>query len=118
MRVFRTGGRHSFALRGRPLVRERLRAERYDVVVEDVNKLPLFLAAMTRLPFLVIVPHLFGATAFREASWPIAAIVWPVERPLPWAGGRARFHAICDRTRGGLVARGVSRGRIDGVYPW
>ena len=24
MRVFRTGGRHSFALRGRPLVRERL----------------------------------------------------------------------------------------------
>ncbi len=117
MRVFRTGGRHSFALRGRPLVRERLRAERYDVVVEDINKLPLFLAGMTRLPFLVIVPHLFGATAFREASWPIAAIVWAAERPLPRAYRRARFHAISESTRDDLVARGVPRERIEVVYP-
>ena len=117
MRVFRTGGRHSFALRGRPLVRERLHAERYDVVVEDINKVPLFLAGLTSLPFLVIVPHLFGATAFREASWPVAAIVWAAERPLPRAYRRARFHAISDSTRDDLVARGVSRERIDVVYP-
>ena len=117
MRVFRTGGRHSFALRGRPLVRERLRTERYDVLVEDINKVPLFLAGFTPLPFLVIVPHLFGATAFREASWPVAAIVWAAERPLPWAYRRARFHAISDSTRDDLVARGVSRERIDVVYP-
>src|SRR5439155_235945 len=117
MRVFRTGGRHSFALRGRPLVRERLRAERYDVVVEDINKLPLFLTGMTRLPFLAIIPHLFGATAFREASWPVAAVVWAAERPLPWAYRRARFHAISDSTRDDLVTRGVSRERIEVVYP-
>ena len=117
MRVFRTGGRYSFALRGRPLVRQRLRAERYDVVVEDINKVPLFLAGFTSLPFLVIVPHLFGATAFREASWPVAALVWAAERPLPRAYRRARFHAISDSTRDDLVARGVSRERIDVVYP-
>ena len=117
MRVFRTGGRHSFALRGRPLVRERLRAERYDVVVEDINKLPLFLTGMTRLPFLAIIPHLFGTTAFREASWPVAAVVWAAERPLPWAYRRARFHAISDSTRDDLVTRGVSRERIEVLYP-
>jgi len=115
--VYRTSGRHSFALRGRGAVRARLRAAAYDVVVEDINKLPLFLAGMTRLPFCAIVPHLFGRTAFAEASVPVAAIVWAAERPIPRAYHRAAFHAISDSTRDDLVARGVSRERIEVIYP-
>ena len=115
--VYRTGGRHSFALLGRGAVRARLRVAAYDVVVEDINKLPLFLAAMTRLPFCAIVPHLFGSTAFAEASVPVAAIVWAAERPIPRAYRRAAFHAISDSTRDDLVARGVPRERIAVIYP-
>ena len=44
-RSTRVGGRHSFALLGRRAVRRALAAERPDVLVEDVNKLPLFLAS-------------------------------------------------------------------------
>ena len=66
LRVQRAGGRHTFALRARGVVRRLLRANRYDVVVEDINKLPLFLPALTDRPFCALVPHLFGATAFRE----------------------------------------------------
>ncbi len=55
------------------------------MVVEDINKLPLFLPAMTDLPFCALVPHLFGETAFQEAPWPMAATVWLAERPLPRA---------------------------------
>jgi glycosyltransferase involved in cell wall biosynthesis len=117
MRVFRIGGRHSFALRARGLVRRRLAAAEYDVVVEDINKLPLFLAGLTRLPIAVIVPHLFGTTAFAEASWPIAATVWAAERPIPRAYRRAGFHAISDSTRDDLIARGVAPDRIAVIYP-
>ena len=76
--------------------------------VEDINKLPLFLAGMTDRPFCAIVPHLFGTTAFEEAPWPSAAIVWAAERPLPRAYRRAGFHAISESTRDDLVARGVA----------
>ena len=88
--VERIGSRHSFALLGRGAVRRALRAEPADVVVEDINKLPLFLAGMTDRPFCAIVPHLFGTTAFEEAPWPMAATVWAAERPLPRAYRRAR----------------------------
>ena len=88
-------------------MRRALGAERPDVVVEDINKLPLFLAGMTRCPFCAIVPHLFGETAFEEAPWPMAATVWPAERPLARAYRRAAFHAISESTRDDLVARGV-----------
>ena len=92
---------------GPPCGSSRLSAERPDVVVEDVNKLPLFLALGTRIPFCAIVPHLFGTTAFDEAPWPMAPPVWAAERPLAKVYRRAGFHAISESTRDDLVARGV-----------
>ena len=115
--VERTGGRHSFALLGRGAVRRALRAERPDVLVEDINKLPLFLAGITDLPFCAVVPHLFGETAFEEAPWPMAAAVWAAERPLARAYRRAGFHAISESTRDDLVARGVAPERVRVIHP-
>ena len=115
--IERVGGRDSFALVGRGAVRRAIAAERPDILVEDVNKLPLFLTLGTRLPFCAIVPHLFGTTAFQEASWPVAAVVWAAERPLPWTYRRAGFHAISESTRDDLVSRGVPAGSVRVIHP-
>jgi glycosyltransferase involved in cell wall biosynthesis len=115
--VHRIGDRNTFALLGRRAVRHALRAERPDALVEDINKLPLFLALGTDLPFYAIVPHLFGTTAFQEAPWPIAATVWLAERPLARAYRRAAFHAISESTRDDLVARGVPFECVRVIHP-
>jgi glycosyltransferase involved in cell wall biosynthesis len=113
----RVGRRHTFALLGRGAVRRAIAAEPPDVLVEDINKLPLFLTLGTRLPFCAMVPHLFGVTAFEEAPWPIAATVCAAERPLPWAYRRAGFHVISESTRDDLVIRGVPSERIRVIHP-
>jgi glycosyltransferase involved in cell wall biosynthesis len=115
--IERVGGRDSFALLGRGAVKRAIAVERPDILVEDINKLPLFLTTGNRLPFCAIVPHLFGATAFAEASWPVAAIVCAAERPLPWAYRRAGLHAMSESTRDDLVARGVPSERIRVIHP-
>ncbi|HXE59010.1 MAG TPA: glycosyltransferase family 4 protein [Gemmatimonadales bacterium] len=115
--VTRVGDRHSFALLGRGAVRRALRAEPVDLVVEDINKIPLFLAGLTDAPSYVIVPHLFGTTAFQEAPFPMAALVWLLERPIPRVYRRAAFHAISESTRDDLVARGVSPKQIRVIHP-
>lgn len=117
IRVRRIGGRYTFALQARGAVRRLLRAHRYDVVVEDINKLPLYLTQLTDLPFCAIIPHLFGATAFAEASWPIAAVVWAAEGLIPRVYRRAWFHAISDSTRDDLVRRGVPPERVEVIHP-
>jgi len=116
LRVHRSGGRHTFALCARGVVRRLLRANRYDVVVEDINKLPLFLPGLTDRPFCALVPHLFGATAFREASWPIAGVVWAAERPFPGVSPRVvpRYFGEHARRSG---AAGRARERIEVIYP-
>ena len=115
--VQRTGDRHSFAWRGRRAVRDAIRAFHPDVLVDDINKLPLYTPILTRVPVYAIIPHLFGTTAFQEVSWPMAATVWAAERLIPSVYRQAWFHAISDSTRDDLVARGVPRERIAVVYP-
>jgi len=115
--ICRVASRNGFALAGRGAVRRALAEERPDVVVEDINKLPLFLAGLTDLPLCAMVPHLFGETAFQEASWPAAAVVWLAERPLARAYRRAGFHAISESTRDDLVARGVPAERVRVIHP-
>ncbi len=117
IRVRRYGRRYSFALRGRPAIREALKEADFDVVVEDINKLPLYTPTLTRLPVYAIVPHLFGVTAFREVSWPVAAAVALSELPLPWVYRRAEFQAISESTKLDLVRRGVAAERIRVIYP-
>jgi len=115
--VRRVGGRHSFALKGRRALRQALEEESFDVVVEDINKLPLFVPTITRLPMYVIVPHLFGTTAFKEASLPIAGTVWVAELMIPRVYRGAVFHAISDSTRDDLVERGIRASDITVIFP-
>ena len=121
IQVQRVGGRHSFALQGRGAVRRALRerggGEPFDVVVEDINKVPLFLPLVTSLPFVAIVPHLFGTTAFVEASAAMAVVVWAAELPIPRVYRRAAFHAISESTRDDLVRRGVRPDRVVVIHP-
>ncbi|MEO8294992.1 MAG: glycosyltransferase family 4 protein [Gemmatimonadota bacterium] len=115
--ITRSGDRNSFTLVGRAAVKKALALETPDVLVEDINKLPLFLGGLTRAPLYVIIPHLFGDTIFHEASFPAAALVWLAERPVPWAYRRAAFHAISESTGQDLEARGVPGERIRVIHP-
>jgi len=115
--VTRVGHRNSFALRARPAFRRACRESVPDVVVEDINKLPLYLPMLTSRPFCALVPHLFGTTAFREAPWPMAATVWLSELPIPLMYRRAEFQAISESTRDDLVARGVDSTKVRVIHP-
>jgi len=75
MRVHRVAARYGFAAAARGAFRRLAAALRPDVVVEDVNKVPLYLPGLWPGPFVLVVPHLFGTTAFRELPAPLAALV-------------------------------------------
>lgn len=117
MRVHRVSTRYGFVWRGRGAFRALAARLAPDVVVEDVNKVPLHLPRDWPGPFVLLVPHLFGTTAFREVPFPVAAAVWAAERPMPRTYASAAVQAISGSTADDLAARGFRRERIRVIYP-
>jgi glycosyltransferase involved in cell wall biosynthesis len=118
MEVQRVGTRQTFALKVFAHWRRHLADRPFDVIVEDINKAPLYTpwwGAQARI--VACVPHLFGATVFQELPWPLAAAVWLSERPLPYAYRDVPFEAISESTADDLVGRGIPRDHVKVIYP-
>lgn len=115
--VHRVGTRQSFPFLARGYWHRHLVGRAFDVLVEDINKVPLYTPTW-RAPKLVgLVPHLFGGTAFQELSVPLATAVWLAERPLPWFYRGHAFEAISESTKADLVRRGIAADRIRVIFP-
>ena len=113
MRVVRTGSTACFNFAVPRAYRRLRKQERFDVMVEDLNKIPLFGPSFQKeIPVLANVPHLFGTTVFREASWPVGLYVYLYERLIPASYRRCRFQVLSDSTRDDLIGRGLPAERI------
>jgi glycosyltransferase involved in cell wall biosynthesis len=112
MDVHRAGGRLTFLLAARRYFRSRLRREAFDVVVEDLHKVPLFPPYWMGAPLVLLVHHLFGRTAFREAGLAMATATWALERPLGRVYRDVPVQAVSESTAADLVRRGFRRERI------
>ena len=117
MQVHRVGTRASFPTLVYSYFRRVLAAERWDLVLEDINKIPLYTPLWTRGRTAALVPHLFGGTAFLELPAPLAAAVWLTERPLGVVYRGVPFEAISESTRDDLVRRGIPRASVEVIYP-
>jgi glycosyltransferase involved in cell wall biosynthesis len=114
--VFRVGTRNSFRLVARRGYEQHFAKRPLDILVEDINKVPLHTPRWGNTPVVAVVPHLFGSTVFEELPLPLAAAVWLSERPIPWVYRRVPFEAISQSTADDLVARGITRERIRVIY--
>ena len=112
--VHRVGSRYTLSLVAPVYFRRRLRAERFDVVVEDLNKVPFFSPFWgVGAPVTLIVHHLFGTAAFQEASLPVAAATWLLELPLPRVFRSVPTVAVSESTAEDLARRGMRRDGIE-----
>ena len=112
IQVHRVGGRHTYLIQAPRYARRLIARSGTDVVVEDLNKVPLFTPLWCGPPILLLVHHLFGGTAFQEASFPLALGTWLLERPIGRVYREVPVVAVSDSTREDLVNRGLCRDRI------
>jgi len=108
LRVVRLGRRAQYYARV-PAAYRRLRAEApFDVVVEDLNKFPLFARLWVREPLVVLAHHFFGRTAFRQTAAPLAAALVAAEWLVPRLYRGLPVVAVSASTRDELVRGGLA----------
>jgi glycosyltransferase involved in cell wall biosynthesis len=115
--VIRVGTRYTFPFMARAAFRRELADRHFDLLIEDVNKVPLYTPGWGGPPVVALVPHLFGGTVFQQLPAPLAAAVWLAERPLGRAYRDVPFEAISVSTAEDLAARGIPRDSVAVIYP-
>ena len=115
--VVRVGTRYTFPFLARRHFQRHFASGAFDVLVEDINKVPLYTPRWGATPVVALVPHLFGGTAFQEFGAPLASAVWLAERPLGRAYRGVPFEAISMSTADDLAARGIPRSTVEVIYP-
>lgn len=113
MDVHRTGGRYTYSIHAPHYYKRHLRNQHFDVVVEDLNKVPLFAPLWVEEPVALLVHHLFGTIAFQEASLPLATATWLLEKPLPVFYRKFPAIAVSRSTADDLVRRGFNNENIE-----
>lgn len=114
--VVRSGGDLTFQLTVAKLL-PKLDAEfAFDVLYEDLNKLPLFVPRLSKKPHLVQIHHLWRRSIFAEASFPVALGVYLFERMVPFFYAKSKFVAVSPSSARELEELGVSRSRISVIY--
>ena len=112
LQIHRAGRRYTFLLAGPRYFRRHLADRRFDVVVEDLNKVPVFTRWWVDAPVVLLAHHLFGATAFQAGPLPVALATWLLERAIPRAFRSVTTVAVSESTKEDLVGRGLDPAKI------
>lgn len=88
----------------------------FDVVVEDLNKLPVFAHWFVKKPLLVQMHHLWRSSIFAETVFPVAFGVWLFERIVPLFYRSQPFVVVSPSTKKELAEIGVDENRISVIY--
>lgn len=116
IQVIRKGGDLMFQLTVAMNLKKLDREFNFDVVVEDLNKLPVFAHWFVRKPLLVQMHHLWRGSIFSEAIFPIAFMVWFFERIIPFFYRTQKFVVVSPSTKKELAEIGVDESRISVIY--
>ena len=106
IRVVRCGSRTTFNFHVPFRYLLHLRRERFDVVVDDLNKIPFFTPLYVRRPLVGIIHHLFGKTIFNEVSFLPALYVALSERLALPVYKRIPIAVVSESTRKEMLSHG------------
>lgn len=116
MNVVRIGRRNDFNFFVPSAVRALLRREKYDVLVDDINKIPFYTPAYARIPILAILHHFFDRTIYRETSLLPASYVYLSEKIVPLIYRKVPFSVVSESTKEDLIQKGIPERNIHVIY--
>ena len=109
IRVVRGGGRNFFNYSVPFRYRKEFAGERYDVIVDDINKIPFYTPLFVKEPVVGILHHLFGTSIFSEAPFPAALYVLASEWMALRIYRNTRIAVVSESTKQELISHGFRR---------
>lgn len=114
--VIRIGNRQFFNFFFIKYYLSNLRHLNFDIVIDDINKIPFFTPLYVKKPILGILHHFFGKTIFREVDPLSGLYVIISEKLMDFVYKRTPFVVVSESTKEELIKRKYNPKLINIVY--
>ena len=116
IKIIRVGSRHFFDKQVKIYYKYKLDESKFDLVVDDISKIPIGSPKFVRLPLVGIIHHIHGNSLFKELPAPLAKYIIAKEKQLPFVYGNTPVFSVSPSTRQELIELGMPPERIDLLY--
>jgi glycosyltransferase involved in cell wall biosynthesis len=117
IRIIRLGGANTFNFAVWRNLNRILRKGSYDLVIDDLNKIPFYSPWFCDKPVLVMMMHLFRKAVFSEVSFPFATYVYLTESLIPWCYKNNQFAVLSPSSKRDLLAFGIREEKLVVIPP-
>lgn len=117
MKIIRVGKRNDFNFYVPAACDALLRKAKYDIVVDNINKIPFFTPLYVHIPLLVIGYHFFGTAIYSETNLILASYVYFTEKLVPKIYKNELFSVLSKSTKDELIKWGIPENNVHIVSP-
>lgn len=109
VKIIREGGRNIFNAYVPWRYLTRFRREKFDIIIDDINKIPFYTPIYVNSPLLGISHHFFGKSIFREAGFLAGSYVYAAEKMVDWVYRSTPMVVVSESTLNEFIERGFKR---------
>jgi glycosyltransferase involved in cell wall biosynthesis len=118
LKIVRRGGRSTFNVTALLAYLQEFRTQPFDIVIDDLNKIPFLTPLFVRAPLVGIAHHLFGPSIYREVNPVAASYVYLMERLglIIYRASGMPFFVVSPSTRQEFIDLGFAPERLQLVH--
>ena len=109
IKIIREGSRNLFNFYVPWRYLTKFKKQDYDIVIDDINKIPFYLPLFVKKPVLAISHHFFGKSIFREAGYIIGLYVLIAEKLIDFIYKKTPFVVVSQSTLDEFINRGFNK---------
>ncbi len=106
IKVIRKGNRSVFNYIVKKEYQRLSAANHYDIVIDDINKIPFYTPQFVKEPLIAISHHFFGKSIFRETNFLSASYVFMAEKFVDKVYSKTPFAVVSESTLSEFIERG------------
>ncbi len=116
IRIIRRGNRYDFNIIAPMHLRRLAKENSFDLLIEDINKIPFYTPLYLNIKTLVVIPHLFATTVFHEINCVLGSYIYLAEKPMVPVYRGCKYNVISESTADDIALRGVPRSDISIIH--
>ncbi len=109
IKIVRRGKRPTFNFIVKRWYRKRFGKENYDIIIDDINKIPFYTPRYVKEPLLAISHHFFGTSIYHEANFIAGTYVYLAEKLIDIIYKDTPFAVVSESTLQEFIERGFDR---------